>query len=70
MGRSTGATPAGWREHHVALLTYTRSTGTRRGPPDLLIAATARVIGRTLVTTDQRAPFDELPDVAARLVTG
>lgn len=49
MGRSTGATPAGWRGHHVALLTHTRSTGTRRGPPDLLIAATAlrrRVIPR------------------------
>ncbi|UGT58292.1 type II toxin-antitoxin system VapC family toxin [Nocardia asteroides] len=55
-------------EHHADLLTYVRSTGTPRGAHDLIIAATARATGRTVLTTDKRARFDELPGVEARLV--
>ena len=56
-------------EHHAALLAHTHRTGHRRGVHDLIIAATARANGRTVATTDQRARFDELPDVTARLIT-
>ena len=57
-------------EHHAQLLAYTARGGRRRGPHDLIIAATARASGRTILTTDTRARFDELPDVSARLTTG
>ncbi|WP_131766953.1 PIN domain-containing protein [Candidatus Protofrankia californiensis] len=55
--------------HHAQLLAHARRTGAPRGAHDLIIAATARATRRLLVTTDQRARFDELPDVATRLVT-
>lgn len=55
-------------EHHAELLAHTRSDGRPRGPHDLIIAATARASGRTLLTSDARARFDELPGVTARLV--
>ncbi|MDQ2881373.1 MAG: PIN domain-containing protein [Actinomycetota bacterium] len=55
--------------HHAALLAHTRRSGRRRGAHDLIIAATARASGRTLVTTDERACFRELPEVTAHLVT-
>ncbi|MGH3548089.1 MAG: PIN domain-containing protein [Pseudonocardiaceae bacterium] len=55
--------------HHAALLAHTRRSGKRRGAHDLIIAATARANGRTLVTTDERACFGELPQVTARLIT-
>jgi tRNA(fMet)-specific endonuclease VapC len=32
---------------------------------DLIIAATARATGRTLITTDGRARFEELPGASA-----
>jgi tRNA(fMet)-specific endonuclease VapC len=51
---------------HAALLAHTRSTGLRRGPHDLVIAATARATSRVLLTTDTRARFDELPEVSVR----
>ena len=55
-------------EHHADLLADTARTGRRRGPHDLIIAATARATGRTILTTDVQARFDELPDVNARVI--
>ena len=52
--------------HHAALLAHARRTGRPRGAHDLLIAATARATGRTLVTTDLSA-FDDLPGVEYRV---
>lgn len=56
-------------EHHAFLLAHTTRAGRRRGPHDLLIAATAVASGRTLLTTDERAGFAELPGVEVRLVS-
>lgn len=55
-------------EHHAALLAHVQRTGRRRGAHDLIVAATALATGRTVVTTDGRARFDELPEVDARLL--
>lgn len=55
-------------EHHAALLAHVQRTGNKRGAHDLIIAATARASDRTVLTTDERARFGELPDVSARLV--
>jgi tRNA(fMet)-specific endonuclease VapC len=55
-------------EHHAELLAHTRSSGLTRGAHDLIIAATARATDRTLLTTDARAGFGELPGVRAQLV--
>ncbi len=55
-------------EHHADLLAHVQRSGERRGAHDLQIAATARATGRTLLSTDSRARFSELPDVAARLI--
>ncbi|MFE3545227.1 PIN domain-containing protein [Nocardia sp. NPDC059177] len=55
-------------EHHAELLTHVRNAGTPRGAHDLIIAATARATGRTVVTTDRRADFGGLPGVDVRLV--
>lgn len=38
-------------------------SGTRRGAHDLIIAATAAVTRRTIVTVDRSVRFDELPGV-------
>lgn len=54
---------------HAELLASTRADGTPRGPHDLIIAATARATGRTIVTTDSRARFASLPAVTARVIT-
>ena len=56
-------------EHHAALLAYTARQGQRRGPHDLIVAATGRATGRTILTTDRQARLSELPDVNARTVT-
>lgn len=56
-------------EHHADLLAHTAGEGRRRGPHDLIIAATARATGRTIFTTDRRAFFGELPDVKARIAS-
>ena len=53
--------------HHAELLAYTRAQGQRRGPHDLMIAAAARASERTILTTDARARFDDLPEVNARI---
>lgn len=55
-------------EHHAALLVDVRRRGAPRGAHDLIIAATARASGRTLLTTDSKAGFDTLPDVAVRVL--
>jgi tRNA(fMet)-specific endonuclease VapC len=55
-------------EHHAALLAHVHRSGKPRGAHDLIIAATARATGRTVLTTDDRARFDELPEVDARPV--
>lgn len=52
--------------HHAALLAHARRRGRPRGAHDLLIAATARATGRTLVTTDL-STFDDLPGVEYRV---
>jgi tRNA(fMet)-specific endonuclease VapC len=56
-------------EHHAALLAYTARQGQRRGAHDLIVAATGRATGRTILTTDRQARFGELPDVNARTIT-
>ncbi len=56
--------------HHAALLAHVQRTGSKRGVHDLIIAAVARAASRTVVTTDDRARFGELPEVTARLVAG
>lgn len=52
-------------EQHAVLLAHTRRSGRPRGAHDLMIAATALATGRTLVTIDTAAKFDELPGVLA-----
>jgi tRNA(fMet)-specific endonuclease VapC len=51
--------------HHAALLEHCRRAGTMRGAHDLIIAATARATGRTIVTLD-RTGFLDLPNVRVR----
>ena len=55
--------------HHAALLAHTRRVGRPRGAHDLIIAASARATGRTLLTTDAKAGFDDLPEVDHRLLS-
>ncbi len=55
--------------HHADLMAHTRRTGRPRGAHDLVIAATARATGRTLLTTDARAAFDDLPGVSVRVIS-
>jgi len=50
-------------EAHGHLLAYVHRGGTQRGAHDLLIAATAVATRRTVVTTDRRARFQDLPGV-------
>lgn len=54
--------------HHAELLAHTQRLGQPRGAHDLIIAATARATGRTLITTDERARFGALPGLTARVV--
>jgi len=55
-------------KHHAELLAHVLRAGQPRGAHDLIIAATARATGRTLLTTDERARFPELPDVSVRVI--
>jgi tRNA(fMet)-specific endonuclease VapC len=50
---------------HAAILAATRSTGRTRGAHDLIIAATALVGSRSVVTAD-RIGFEDLPGVDVR----
>ena len=52
---------------HAALLAHTYEAGRPRGSHDLLIAATARKSGRTVVTADSRG-FADLPQVDVRVL--
>jgi tRNA(fMet)-specific endonuclease VapC len=54
-------------EHHATLLAHIRGTGQPRAH-DLIIAATAISTDRTVITTDTRARFGDLPQVTARLI--
>lgn len=49
-------------EVHAELLVHVRRQGRPRGAHDLIIAATARSVGRTVVTADESA-FADLPGV-------
>ncbi|MCP3878358.1 MAG: type II toxin-antitoxin system VapC family toxin [Sulfitobacter sp.] len=51
-------------EEHAELLVAVQKAGTPRGAHDLIIAATARASGRTVVTADLSA-FQNLPGVQA-----
>ncbi|MFV0320217.1 MAG: type II toxin-antitoxin system VapC family toxin [Microbacterium sp.] len=48
---------------HAVLLDHVRRTGARRGAYDLIIAAHARQTGRSVVSLDATAHFDDLPGV-------
>lgn len=50
---------------HAELLVAVRRQGLPRGAHDLIIAATARASGRTVVTADATA-FENLPDVSVQ----
>ena len=52
---------------HAELLAHVRTVGRPRGAHDLLIAATARIRTRTIVTADTTG-FDDLPGVSLRLL--
>lgn len=54
-------------EVHATLLAHVRRTGSPRGAHDLVVAATAMASDRTILTTDRRARFDDLPGVHVRL---
>lgn len=53
-------------EVHADLLAHVRRSGQPRGAHDLIIAATARVTGREVVTAD-RSAFDGLPGVQVKV---
>jgi tRNA(fMet)-specific endonuclease VapC len=52
--------------HHAVLMAATRRSGRPRGAHDLIIAATARASGRTVLSSDAAA-FGDLPGVAAEV---
>ncbi len=55
-------------DQHADLLAHVQRTGSKRGAHDLIIAATARATDRVVVTTDERARFNDLPEVTARVI--
>ncbi|HVX45096.1 MAG TPA: PIN domain-containing protein [Mycobacteriales bacterium] len=50
-------------EAHGRLLAHVHRSGETRGAHDLIIAATAAATGRTIVTSDRKARFADLPGV-------
>ena len=61
----------GCQRSTLACSTHTpAANGQPRGVHDLIIAATARAWRRTVVTTDVRARFGELPEVDELLLAG
>lgn len=52
-------------DDHALLLAEVRRQGRPRGAHDLIIAATAKTYGRTVVTADESA-FDDLPGITVR----
>ena len=53
---------------HARLAVQAMATGKPRSAYDLMIAATAAATNRTLLTTDAKAEFDQLPGVRSELV--
>jgi len=53
---------------HVRLFAWTYRHGCIRGQHDLIIAATAIVTGRILLTRDRKARFEELPEISVELM--
>jgi tRNA(fMet)-specific endonuclease VapC len=51
--------------HHGRLLAHVRKSGTARGAHDLIIAAHAAETGRTILTSDAKARFGDLPGITA-----
>ena len=51
--------------HHGRLLAHVRRSGAPRGAHDLIIAAHAAETGRTVVSNDAKARFNNLPGVTA-----
>jgi len=51
--------------HHGRLLAHVRRSGTPRGAHDLIIAAHAAETGRTVISRDVKARFNDLPGVTA-----
>jgi tRNA(fMet)-specific endonuclease VapC len=51
--------------HHGRLLAHVRRSGTPRSAHDLIIAAHAAETGRTVVSRDVKARFNDLPGVTA-----
>ncbi|MET8141958.1 PIN domain-containing protein [Sphaerisporangium sp. NPDC005288] len=51
--------------HHARLIAHVRRNGVPRGPHDLIIAAHALESGRTVVSRDAKARFDDLPGISA-----
>jgi predicted nucleic acid-binding protein len=51
--------------HHGRLLAHVRRSGHPRGAHDLIIAAHAAETGRTVVSRDVKARFNDLPGVTA-----
>lgn len=56
-------------EVHGRLLAHVHRNGTKRGAHDLIIAATAIATKRTILTTDFKARFLDLPGVDCVVVT-
>jgi predicted nucleic acid-binding protein len=50
---------------HARLLAHVRRSGTPRGAHDLIVAAHAAETGRTVVSKDVKARFNDLPGVTA-----
>jgi tRNA(fMet)-specific endonuclease VapC len=51
--------------HHGRLLAHVRRSGMPRGAHDLIVAAHAAETGRTIVSKDAKARFNDLPGVTA-----
>jgi tRNA(fMet)-specific endonuclease VapC len=54
---------------HARLAVHAMTAGKPRSAHDMIIVATAAATGRTLLTTDSAAAFDELPGVRAEVVS-
>jgi predicted nucleic acid-binding protein len=55
-------------DHHARLLAHIRRTSQPRGAHDLIIAAHAAETGRTIISRDAKARFENLPGVTSTAV--
>lgn len=55
---------------HARLIAHIRRTGTPRGAHDVIVAAHAAEHGRTIVSRDAKARFDDLPGILTLSVSG